>query len=193
MRTLTLFLGGLLALSSMACGQTIDVGTYSLLPNTADQKIELFVTGGTEIEAVNLNVQIADGMSGPVLQSVDLRSDTIFDPLNEGQLDILTNPQLFATTVTTPFSDPPTTVAANGLLATLTVDTTGFSSGVFDLRLSGTLNGDSDFGFDLAGSPLPANVTNGQLLIVPEPTSIGLTAVALFGLACMRYQRRHNQ
>jgi hypothetical protein len=71
------------------------------------------------------------------------------------------------------------TVAANGLIATLTVDTSGFNigSGPFSLKLSGTPDGDSDF------APIPVTITNGQLRIIPEPSTWGMAAcLILIGL-----------
>ena len=44
------------------------------------------------------------------------------------------------------------TVTADGLLATVTIDTTGITSGVFDLTLD-TLNGKTDWGKSAGAEP----------------------------------------
>lgn len=167
------------AAATGASAQNVDVGTIALLPDQAGQQVPLFVTGGELIEVVNLVVQIGDGSTGPVIEALNVIDGTIFDGMNEGQFDIQTDPRLFVTTVTTPFTNPPTTVAADGLLATLTIDTTGLSSGGFDLLITGTLAGGTDFGPDLSGTPIPVNITNGSLIVVPEPTAAALLPAAV--------------
>ena len=150
------------------------------------------------VEGLNFNVQVADGgtdaavggsIDGPKIQSVNLVTGTIFDGNNTGQVDTLTLPQVSANTVTTSTG----MIAADGLLATIEVDTTGFMEGTFDLRVGDTRNGPSDF----AG--IPIQITDGSLSVVPEPVGLGLAffgAAALFSVCRRReigvYHRREN-
>ena len=79
-------------------------------------------------------------------------------------------------------------VAADGVLAWVTFDTTGLmaSDGPFTLSMNDTLNGATDF----AG--IPATITDGQLSIVavPEPNACTLFLFAFGGLAVRRRGRR---
>ena len=71
-------------------------------------------------------------------------------------------------------------VPADGVLVVLTIDTTGFQAGTWDLLLSGILGGhDTDF----AG--VPANIINGTITVVPEPGTLSLLAAFALGL-CTR-------
>ena len=46
---------------TIAAPPVILVGKHELLANTANQKIQIFVAGGTAVQATNVEVQIADG------------------------------------------------------------------------------------------------------------------------------------
>lgn len=193
MRVFTVFAVVLAAVTapSALAQPSINVGNHDLLPGTAGQTVEIFVTGGDAIEGLNLNVQIGDGLvnAGPTIQAVDIITSTIFADNNEfGQLDGLADPQIFATSVLTHFG---TSVNADGLLATITLDTTGVSAGTYDLNLTGTLNGDTNLiGFGTGGSPTPSTITSGQITVVPEPTSaLLLTAGGLMLTARRRRPR----
>ena len=139
---------------------SVPVGTHTLQPNTPGQRVQIFVTGGLAVQGMNFNAQIADGgpelggsIDGPDITGVDVLAGTIFANNNTGQQNPGSFSQLGIRYTTTNTG----TVNASGLLGTITIDTTGFSSGGFDLRLDNTLNGDTDF----AG--LPINITNGRI------------------------------
>lgn len=175
----------MLSLAGSALAQpVINVGTHQLQADTADQLIHIYVSGGDAVEALNFSAQIADGGSagggtddGPVFTGLDLVDGTIFAPNNLGQFGDSLNPQLaIASTITSSG-----TVSADGLLATLTVDTTGVWSGTYALKLSDTLNGTTDFG-DV--HPL---ITDGMIQVVPEPASLALLTIG--GLAMLRRRR----
>ena len=149
----------------------IQVGNYTLLANTPNQKIQIFVAGGLpggdNVQGADVEVQIADGgpaaggkVSGPKITHVDVLTNTIFAKNNNGQAGVGSIvPQVFEATTLTASG----TVKALGLLATITVDTTGFTGGVFPLLLTGTLNGNTDF------TLIPANVSNGTITLLPPP------------------------
>ncbi len=179
--------------SALQASILIDVGNFPLLPNTAGQEIVIEVSGGDLVQGLNFNAQIGDGgvdlggvTVGPSIEDIDILAGTIFDGNNTGAVD----PELlggvdfplveFRTTTTNNG-----TVAAAGLLATLTIDTTGFFSGEFPLILSATLNGPTDF----AG--VSATITDGTITIVPEPSSFIMALVgAIAGLGCATLRRR---
>jgi hypothetical protein len=168
-------LAALMPAAAAMAAPTIDVGSHLLLPNTPHQAITIDVTGGDAVQGLNFYAQIADG-TGPKIESVDLLAGTIFASNNTGQQNPESLPQtLFASTTTSAG-----TVAADGVLATLWIDTTGFNvgDGPWSLNLVGTDDSDTDF----AG--VFADVTNGMIDIqaVPEPATLGLLSIGALGL-----------
>jgi hypothetical protein len=160
----------------------IFVGDNILASNTPDQTVQIFVTGHDAVQGLNFYAQIADGgpeaggvVDGPNITAVDVLSNTIFAPNNEGQQNPGSLPQLAARTTTTLSG----TVDAEGLLATLTIDTTGFTTGSWPLKLTGTLNGSTDF----AG--LPISITDGSISL-PEPGFVS----TVIGIGLMLRRRR---
>lgn len=168
---------------------SISVGSHDLLANTANQTIEVFVTGGDAIEGLNLHVQVDDGSNtnGPVIQGVDAITGTIFDSKTLfGQDDVSPEPQLFSAIV---IASDDADINANGLLATITLDTTGLFAGTYDLKLAGTRNGDTNLGLEIGGTEtIEPAITNGQITVVPEPTSAPLLAAG--GLVLSARRRR---
>ncbi len=157
----------------------IAVGQHGLLPNTPGQTIGIFVSGGRLVEGVNFNIQVADGgpelggsQDGPAITGVDLINGTIFDNNNTGENDLLAMlgleyPQAAAHTTTTLSGS----VAASGLLATVTIDTTGFATGTWSLRMANTFNGPTDF----AG--IAASITDGSISVGNAPSANDLKLV----------------
>ncbi len=159
--------------SDYGSAATIDVGHHSLLPNTPGQIIPITVSGGDEVAGFNLFAQVGDGgpelsdfgyppgTDGPAIAAVDLKSDTIFANVTGPQDDQTGVPQVAISSIE--FSTPGESTIADGLLASLTIDTTGFSHGTWDLLLDGVLpmfdNG--PFQTDFAG--IPATIFNGTL------------------------------
>jgi hypothetical protein len=145
----------------------ITVGSHDLLPNTPGQMVQIYVSGGDAVEGLNLYAQVGDGgpaeggtIVGPSI-TADILSGTIFAANNSGADSTGSSAQL-AVSNTLTASD---TVDADGLLATLTLDTTGFFSGSWGLFLSDTLNGPTDF----AG--IEADIFDGSITIIPEPAA----------------------
>jgi hypothetical protein len=172
---------------------TIIVGNTDLLADQAGQKVYLYITGGDQLQNVNLSVQIGDGgpelggvIDGPSLSNIDIFAGTIFDGNNTGRASLTPDGVLTSqvgyegTTTATGF------VTGNGLLATITLDTTGWDGGVFDLRLTGTHNGDTSFANATATGLLPVSITNGTITVVPEPATV---TMMLLGVALLRRRR----
>jgi hypothetical protein len=159
------------------------VGGHALLPNTANQVITISVTGGEQIAGEDFFAQIGDGGAinngvdtKPAFSNVDILGGTIFagnntgasgDPAPGGDA---AHPLIWDDgTVTASGS-----VAASGILATLTINTTGLSSGSFPLVLTGVasaLGGSNTTLRALGGDAIPLVVTNGSLTISPFPAA----------------------
>ena len=152
---------------------TIDVGHHTLLPNTPGQIVPIMVSGGDEVAGFNLFAQVGDGgpelsdfghppgTDGPTIAAVDLKLDTIFADVSGPQDDQTGIPQVAISSIE--FSTPGESTIAEGLLLSLTIDTTGFVNGSWDLLLDGVLPmfEHGPFHTDFAG--IPATILNGTL------------------------------
>ena len=121
---------------------SITVGTHVLRPEWAGQIIELHVTGGDEVQGLELIAQIGDATAGPQFQDANILDGTIFDGNNPGLFggSYVDPRQLYLGVVTTSG-----TVAADGLLATLTLDTHGAAEGQYALSLASSIEGATNF------------------------------------------------
>src|SRR5262245_14396779 len=143
-------------------GDGISDGPRQLLPETAGQQIRIYVTGGTLVEGVNFNVQVADGypdsapgfpgvINGPNITAVDIVGPvTIFFGNNTTMQTVRSSEQVWSVSTTT---NPGTFVSAQGLLGIVTVTTVGWSSGTWDFNLQSTQEGTTDF------TLVPATIT----------------------------------
>lgn len=156
----------------------IDIGDWILLEDTPGQTITISVTGSVQVDGIDFFLQVADGgteagglIDGPAITDADIFTGTIFGSNNTGDAgDGSLAPQFWQSGTTT---IDPTTVTANGLLATVTIDTTGFfAAGVdnpYDLLLSDTIMGDSAFSM-----PVPDGSTiiiNGRIILEARPVA----------------------
>ncbi len=142
----------------------ITVGDHVLYPDMAGQEIEIYVTGGQEVAGLNLYLEMGDG--GPTIEDLNILNGTIFADNNNGQFGV-ENPDLtprdeWRTTTTTIALGP---IAADGLLATVTIDTTGLTSGTWSLTLgTGT-------SFPIGGSEQVGVLVNGSIQIGDPPVA----------------------
>lgn len=158
----------------------VTVGTHVLLPNTADQVVMIQVTGGEQVAGEDFFAQIGDGGtflggsdSKPAFTNVDVLSGTVFAASNNGAYgdpngsppgSNAAHPLIWVDGTTTVSG----TVPANGLLAALTIDTTGLNSGIFPLLLSGVADSLGPFDTTLrnaSGDAIPLSIGNGALVI----------------------------
>jgi hypothetical protein len=150
---------------SLASAAAINAGMHTLAPNMPGQQVQIQVTGGEAVSGIDLFVQVGDGGTtvggddtGPKITNVDLVTGTIFAA---NHTDVFTDPAplIWGATTTTNTG----TVLANGLLATLTIDTTGIiSGGEFDLILNPPATGPTA----LFGAGVTTNLTNGRLHVL---------------------------
>ena len=131
----------------------IDVGEHVLLPDTPGQVIPILVSGGADVQGVVFNFQLDDGYpdvpgstgDGPNIANVDLvGTGTVFGSIaNSGNNVIESRDQIWVVGTTT--SDG--VIVAKGILAYVTIDTTGWfgGDGLWQLKLADTFNGDTNF------------------------------------------------
>jgi len=155
---------------------TLDVGTVELIEDQAGQTVQFFVipevVPSEKTAGLNFNVQTGDGgtaaggtIYAPAITAGDILTGTIFASNNTGQGGggALAD-QVYEATTTTSSGK----VSADGMLATVTFDTTGFfvGDGPFPLIMSVTVNGPTDF----AGTPgVTLSVTDGQITLLQAP------------------------
>lgn len=167
------------------------VGTHSV-PAAPGQVVDLHVSGGAQVWAFDLFLQVADGTSGPRITAVDLESG-IFLGNHNGQGDAGSTDWLKFYSISVE-SDA---IAASGLLVRLTIDATGVAAGSYPLVLTGIeVPGfgvlDSTF-LDASAEPVPAQFTPGTLVVmVPEPAVGTLLVGAGMLLAGRRRGRRES-
>lgn len=160
-------------------------------PNTPNQTVQLSITGGDQVAGEDFFAQIGDGGSfnggintGPVFSGVDILAGSIFAGNNTGAVGDpdpggnAAHPLIWLDSTTTSAG----TVSASGLLATLTIDTTGISSGTYPLTLTGVASAFGPFDTtlrDSLGDPVALNVLNGTITVaVPEPSTWVLLSAA---------------
>ena len=180
---LTLAVCGLAFLAGVApasaAGPAITVGSHFLAANTPHQPVAIRVSGVQGVAGVDLNAQIAVGTGTfyPIFSGVDLTTGTLFAANNNGASDMGSGsfPRVATWSLLTASG---TISSAEGLLATLYIDTTGQSSGTYSLSLGNTLGGPTVF-YDSTGlTKIPITITDGSFTIVPEPASAGILLVA---------------
>jgi hypothetical protein len=170
-----------LQLSSTARAASVAVGNHLLMANTPNQTFTIQITGGEQVAGEDFFAQIGDGgaynngvNSKPSFANVDIIGGTIFAANNNG-------PQV---NPTVPNSAHPLiwemgtvtasgSVAATGKLATLTIDTTGLSSGTFPLVLTGVGSAigpnNNTILYDASAAAIPLAIANGSLMISTLP------------------------
>lgn len=174
---------------------TIDVGTFTLLPNTANQTITVAVTGGDSVTGFNLRAQMGDGsLPGvePIFQTIDFTTGTLWNGHNTtvigGPGPVVGAPSdAQVSVVLTNIGD--SVQAVNGLV-NLTISTAGLNSGSYPLLFTGTQIGlPSDF-IGTSGVVIPAAITNGTINISPSPEPGAICLMALGGAGILLRRRR---
>ena len=175
------------ALASTARAALIlNVGNIDLLPNQANQQhiFQIQNTGGTAVETLGIqfNIQIDSGgalIVAPTITGVNILTSTIFASDNNGQAggaDTVRRWEVF--TLENGSLPKPGIPTGFSTVATVTFDTTGFSSGTWDLFLT-TPAGSTAYLEPNTGDPLAMTLNAGTLSVVPEPVNTGL---GIFGV-----------
>ncbi|MFT5299799.1 MAG: hypothetical protein ACI87E_001756 [Mariniblastus sp.] len=197
------FLTLLINASFVSADVTIDYGVeesgiryIDLLADTPDQVVLLFGIGIASdggADGFELDVQIGDGgdaLGGtdafPTITDINLINGTIWESFSPNQADVVVNPLARQSTV-----DTASLVAADGLIGTLVIDTTGMQSGEINFLLSGvagSFNSNLSQGTNVLTTIAPNGII--RIVAVPEPTSFVAGMFGLIGLALRR--RRHS-
>ncbi len=147
-------------LAGMAWAQpTIDVGEVTLGVGPAET-VAVYVSGGQDVEGMNFCAQIADGAIGPVFVDANVIDGTIFQSNHDYWSEISYASGRYAYQAVTTDAG---VVSAEGLIATLTLDTRGWR-GEFALSLTS----DAELGAttDFTSFVIPT-ITDGMLRLVP--------------------------
>lgn len=169
---------------------TLNVGTHILPIETATTApIQISINNpGSAIQVGSLDFYLEVEANGPKIKTVDLLNGTIFEFNHTGPFPSGGNTdhlQYFGLTRNFSMAAPflPT---SSSLVASITFDTLGTVPGQYDLNLSVSGFGDTDY-FDPSGNPLLINILNGTLTVVPEPRHYGFAVgLGLLGLAAGR-------
>ncbi len=181
-------------LGTPALAATIDVGDHELFENMADQQVQIFVVPGDPVEevvAMDLLAQIADGgpdlglpgshIDGPEFTDVDMMTGTIW-PFPYFPIPwILAGRQILMTAM---YDNHVQVIEPDGLLVTLTIDTTGFfadhPNNPWELKLTDTLDIPTTL-LDPSNPPraIPLTITNGTIRLIPEPSTLLMLASLL--------------
>jgi hypothetical protein len=137
----------------------IDVGETTLGVGAAET-VEVYVTGGQDVEGMNFLAQIADGVSGPVFVDANVLDGTIFQANHDywSEISYVSGRYVYQAVTTDAGA-----VQADGLIATLTVDTRGWRG---DFGLSLTSEAELGAATDFTSYVVPA-ITDGVLHVVP--------------------------
>lgn len=206
-RFVTAVLLGLGATFAVCGGEalTVILGTTSLQPNQPGQTVPFYIAneGDSDFlaQGATINFEVDDGVVGvpaaPLITGLDLLSGTVWQSVS---LPVQTAPSglgsEFVSRSILDFGGGFARLEASSytLLAMVTFDTTGLDSGSWSLRLdefasSAAKSKYVDYGTGLDVLP---TVTNGELIIVPEPPAFGQVSAVVLLAAWWLLRRRRS-
>lgn len=150
---------------------TIDIGTIQLRSKKAGQQVQILATaqaGAPQVSGFNLRAQIGNGAASgnPSFQAVNFTGG-LWDSYQTIVIGgvVAGSPQYAQASVL--FSQTGQMITPDGLLATLTIDTTGLSRGqTYDLKISSTNIGqDTDF-ITFGDQVAQPTIVNGTIQLV---------------------------
>lgn len=146
----------------------LTVGNHELLANTANQFIDIAVAGDSDVTGFNVRAQLGDGVGTaeePVFDGVSydgaiwIATKTVTGGPVNGAAQFVQSSVVFNTTGDS--------VVSNGLAVRLSIDTTGFFSGTFELKLAMTQIGADSAFLASGGAEEMVTISNGAITIVP--------------------------
>src|SRR4029079_8918879 len=180
----------LLSACAVQAAPLVSIGDYSV-PTGQSLQVSIQVSddgsaSAEDIEGMNFAFQIASGTGKmPAVTNVNLLSGTIWSAhvssSNVSVPDGGTQPQFQARSLIT--DDAGDFVSANGIVAVLTIDTTGAALGDYALLMTATIDPGSDSSFlNGNGDAVTATFTPGNLRVtgVPEPAMPGIASLVPF-------------
>jgi hypothetical protein len=194
----------IVASRALAAPLSITVGTHALLPNTPNQHIPIYATGGDALNMAIVDAEISyfpnqfgdtvplPGL--PKITNLDLVTGTIFDgnTLSPAPGDVAySDDQIWLVQVDS--DGVPAAFFPNpGLIATLTISTVGLTQNV-PYRLIMSANADFGGSFYLdANGDHSFIVTDGSIVVVPEPATHSILCTAFVALPAMIFCKRRR-
>ena len=175
------------------------ISDTALESNQAGQEVTAYVENGfgfeLELLGIQFNVQTGDGEGldlAPRITGVDILTDTAFETDNTGVAGGQDTDWRWELNTLENAADPYPVLPPNSTLtaATITLDTTGISSGIYTLSLATPAGPTTYFDPDPAGGGLPLMTLDGATLtVMPEPSVIGLLFCAWVAFALTRERR----
>ena len=170
---------------------TVSAGTHSIGGGAPGQTFEILIStdASTVIAGAVLKVQIGStGTSCPDITNIDMVDDSsliFLDAVDFTYTDYTTPgyPGLSRADVVSdgPSDDP----IASGVLAIVTVDTTGYMTGTYAVTFMSTVAGDSN----LIGESLGTVTFSAGSITVPEPATLALLGLGSLGVLIRRRRR----
>jgi hypothetical protein len=189
-----------LALASVSQAATMSVSDQVLLPNTPNQIVNIYGSGGETIVGLQLGVNIVpNGTEGPVITDLKITgSGTLLGDITQGASvgAFPGNPRLWGADALAQ-EGMSVVLTPNLPLAIVTVDTTGIFAGPqaknFLVNLNPAQN-NSTYLIPILPGDLQPLFSNGNLIIapVPEPATVvlaGLGGIALVVIGARRSRK----
>lgn len=195
---------------AVALANSIVVGNHNLQPNQAGQVVSLIMTGTDAYKNSDLGLLINGGVAGaPVVTHVFGATAGAIPIANlagsiwengqagvggtfpDGTASVGTGFRTIAGFETVGQSSS----TASGIYVTLTFSTIGVAPGVYSFSLTDHPGFETAlfFGVDpetFDPISVPLDILNGTLTVVPEPTSMMLGAIGMFGISIYVWRRK---
>ena len=180
--------------------------TFELAPGLANQEISIYYSNTDSPQVIagfDFNIQVGDGgpeapggsVDGPAITAVDLQTNTIFGGIAASQVTAPSVDQVRVESITLDSGTVSVPVATDSslLMATVTIDTTGFDTigESWTLNINNTLNGDSQFLDESANAiAITAAASSITIAAVPEPEAYAAFTAGLLVLFTIWSRRR---